>query len=231
MSRLHPNYRKLPLFFDQERYPKTDFMLVNLASKLIWALRLIVPAAWILWLFQIPREGGAAGSTVTSPRATEVYQLCALMLTGVTFILVTYLPYCTGVVWLAVVFLVECLQYQFFSIVLRPGINKNFKPYNVTRTLLLILIQYLQVMLAFAVIYFGWYRFSFASGVLTWHGALEFSALTMTTVSFGTIVPISESGAAAFAVLQAFTGVFFLGASLATTLARARRVEEVGEGP
>jgi hypothetical protein len=90
-----------------------------------------------------------------------------------------------------------------------------------------VLVQYAQVIVAFAILYSGVLRDSFNIPNLSWHAGLEFSALTMTTVSFGTIVPKAESVAAAVAALQAFTGVFFLGVILTTTLSRTRIVGEV----
>jgi hypothetical protein len=70
--------KKLPLSFDRERYRETDFLLINITARIVWLVRLISPAAWILAFFQ--NQPNKSPSYYTSHRATEVYQLTAVLI-------------------------------------------------------------------------------------------------------------------------------------------------------
>jgi hypothetical protein len=102
--------------------------------------------------------------------------------------------------------------------------------YSATRTLLILLLQYVQIVFIYASIYLILFADSFGKQKLMGQTALEFSMLTMTTVSFGTIVPNAGSAAALVAASQALIGLFFLGVMVSTTLSRTRSVEEIGNG-
>lgn len=227
-SPTRPRYfakHKLPLEF-RARYPASPFLIVNLASRSIWLLCLFSPAAWLLSFFQDEVHGKA----YTNPRSTEFYFLAVLAFSILLFVLAGLglaqsaprLVTCAcGVLG------VEALQYQFWNVLLRPAIQREHRLYSAARTLLLLLMQYIQVIALYAAGYLTMFSDSFGNNRLTWRTAIEFSVLTMTTVSFGTIVPQAGSLVALLAASQALVGIFFMGMIVATTLGRTRAVEQI----
>lgn len=218
---------KLPLKYDPERYPRSPHLLINLASRAVWLTRLLSPAAWVLAFFQFRR---ADGRYFTAPNATAVYQLSTVVLALVlllatdrdTSLAVKVIVVVTGaLLWL------ETIQYQVWSVLLRPALQREFRIYSATRTLLTLFLQYVQTILVYATVYHILFSGGFKDILLTRTTAIEFSALTMVTVSFGTIVPLPGTPAALVSASQAMLGLFFLGVIISLTLSRARTVEEV----
>ena len=224
---LHLSSEKLPLFGRKKRYPRTGFFILDSAAQFVWILRIFSPAAWILAFFQRERDG----SYYTQPLATEIYTLAAvgfpyLILAASCFFQHNF-PILT---FLCIILGVESIQNQFFNLVLRPALQPTYRAYSASRTLLILMLQYVQAIGVYATVYLNYVSISFNIKQFNGAAALEFSALTMTTVSFGTIVPNVGSAAALVAASQALLGIFFVAVMISTALSRTRRVDEVG-GP
>ena len=218
--------RNLPYRFDRRRYPSTPYLIVNLATRMVWLARVVSPAAWILAFFQEKQEYGSH----TYAKATEIYALCTLAFCFAMFMghaagLTTRSPILISL--LCFLLILEVIQYQIWNVILRPAIQIDHRIYSATRTLLILFVQYVQIILLYATMYLAVYFDAFQTGALVWRTSLEFSLLTMTTVSFGTIVPRAGTQAAFLAASQAMVGIFFLGLIVSTTLSRTRPVQEV----
>jgi hypothetical protein len=136
--------------------------------------------------------------------------------------------------WVCVILILECVQYQFWNVIVRPAVDPEYKRYSTPRTLVILLLQYFQIIFAFALIYRNLFPMMFhvspkvdAATTLSPLAAIEFSAVTMTTVGFGSIYPEPGTAASIVAACEALCGVFGLGLMLASIVSGLREVQDV----
>jgi hypothetical protein len=129
------------------------------------------------------------------------------------------------------IFGIEAIQYQFWNVLIRPATQARYQVYSASRTLLLLILQYFQLIFVYATVYLNSFSSCFIGATpLMRASAFEFSVVTMTTVGFGSIAPKPGSIAGLVAASQALLGVFLLGLMVAATLSRTRAVSEVPPG-
>lgn len=217
---------KLPIYKYGHWATKSGFFIINLTNQILWITRLLSPYAWIMPFFQVKKDDGF----YTSATAAELYQLVVFALcVALLFLPLRELGQASVLMSFSGVLIVEAIGYQFRVIVLRPAIEQNYKHYSASRTVLILIIQYLKVIVLFAVIYAAYFHASF-NVALTKSMAIEFSTISMTTVGYGSIVAQPGSYAAILAAAQGVIGIFFIGMMMSSALARIRPVEEVGDG-
>ena len=98
------------------------------------------------------------------------------------------------------------------------------------RIVVIALINYVEVVVAFAVLYAMNRDFAFAKTQGALHGpgdALYFSAISGLTVGYGDIVPTGASRT--YVVAEVFTGMFLLAVLVGRMLGSMERIPELGE--
>lgn len=223
---------KLPIFPQSNRYPPSAYRILNGAKWLSYILKLCSPGLWLMVLFQDKDEDG---KFYTNPTASEYYQVLATFFPLAILIgNARFFPLPLYISWVCAALAVECVQYQFWNVIVRPALDPLYKRYSTPRTLLIILLQYFQLIFIFAVFYGNLFPNQFhvapsadAAVTLSPRAALEFSVVTMTTVGFGSIYAEPGSNAALMAAGEALCGVFGLGLMLATIASGLREVKDV----
>lgn len=220
---------KLPIYPQLERFPRSPCFLVEAARWIVYVLRLFSIGAWLLPFFQ--RTDG--GKQYGTPLATELYQLAATLVPFLLLVLdVALSPTCATII--CAVLLAEIIQYQAWNVVVRPELDRAYKRYSTSRTLMIIVLQYLQATCIYAIVYLRVFLHDFYVPTqsmdalsLSAAQAFEFSAVTITTVGYGSIHARPGSTAALFASSEAMLGVFALGVMVATVVSGLRDVKEV----
>ncbi|MCX7554404.1 ion channel [Marinicella sp. S1101] len=143
--------------------------------------------------------------------------LTALMFIGAFF---TLLNAMLAIAWASITIL-DIIQYQLRLVLLRPVYHENYSPYSAERTLIILILQYLQLIGCFSLLYFFAFNSDFCGGLNVCQ-SIEFSIVTITTLGYGNIVAQPGSLGALVASLQALIGVFFLGLIISTAIGRAK---------
>ena len=170
------------------------------------------------------------GKYYTHPLFSDVYLIVAVVLPFVSIAFLSgYMTSYPFIGFICLLLEIELLQYQFRIIILRPFFQKEYKPYAAERTLLVVLVQYFQTIFIFSVIYLTWFHDCFSIDSFGAMAALEFSAITITTVGFGSIYPQPGTPAGLVAAAEGIIGIFFIGLMVALTASRIRDVRDVGE--
>ena len=225
------NWEKLPIFPQLDRFHPSKFLLVNLARWLSYLLRLFTPGAWLTCLLQREDKNGAF---YTNPTVSELYQLASTAYPlGILVFEATLYPLQSYYTWVCIALILECVQYQFWNLVVRPAVDPDYRRYSTSRTLLIILLQYFELAFSFALIYKNLFPMQFhlqttnhAATLSSWE-ALEFSFVTISTVGYGSIYATPGSGAGILAIGEALCGILGLGVMLATVVSGLKKVGEV----
>lgn len=201
--------------------------LINVTKNVVWVLHLFSLASWIAPFFQ----NKVGSSYYTQRNFTDYYLLFCLMLTffligGSYFSLVN--GFCAAL-W-AFFIIIDTLQYQLRLVLLRPVFHKNYSPYSVERTLVILIIQYLQVAVCFALLYLYPLRTYFPEAFNA-SKAVEFSIVTLTTLGYGNITATPGTFGAIVASFEAMAGVFFLGLIISTAIGRAKPLTALDSSP
>lgn len=221
----HFTARKLPLFGIRKRLWPTASPMVNLASCFVWACRVLSPSTWLAAFFQIERDR----KDFAHPSFTDWYQLIVTSIAAAGFMLSDLMPQNSLVLFIVVsVLVLDCLQYQLETIVLKPALNSEYMPYSATRTVCLFIAQYVHVTLLYAIVYLNWFANAFEVP-LRKSSALEFSVGAMTSVGLG-LNPHPDSLAALVASSQALAGILMLGLTISAAVSRTRATQQIPEG-
>lgn len=201
--------------------------LINVTRNVVWILHLFSPASWLGPFFQ----NKVGNAYYTKRNFTDYYVLSCLIVTfslviGAYFSLVNNF---FATLWAAVIIL-DVLQYQLRLVLLRPVFHKNYSPYSAERTLVILIIQYLKVVVCFALLYFFALREYFPEDFSV-SKALEFSMVTFTTLGYGNITANLGSFGAIVASFEAMVGVFFLGLIISTAISRAKPLNALDAVP
>jgi hypothetical protein len=217
-------------------------MILNVARWLAYLLLLASPNAWIMPFFQ--KKYG--DKYYTNPTATELYHIVAtaypVAIMSIDSIIRKTPPFCTWLsialafcAWLSIPLVTECIQYQLWHVVIRPAFDSDYKRFSNPRTLMIIILQYFEVIFVFALIYNKLFAMQFyiaqhvGLSSLSPIQAIEFSAVTMTTLGYGSVYPVPGSVAGGATACEALCGVFFLALMLGIVISGLRQVGEVGE--
>lgn len=216
----------------------TGFLLVDSFHFLLWFIRLVSPAAWLMPFFQKETEVGVFH---THESAIEIYQLGAFLLSVTLYVISRFYhgdAYYSFTIVAVGVFVAENIQYQFRALLLRPSVDGGYMVYSHSRTYLLLLLQYFQIIFLFASAYSSApcnsFIFAAQSGVnplacMNSIAPIELSIITITTVGFGSIVPLPGSYEALVVAIEALLGAFLFSVMLATAISRTREVSQVGK--
>jgi hypothetical protein len=219
---------KLPIFPQLQRFPWPWRYPTLFAVRLLaYVLKMVSPGAWLMAFAQ--RQDEKSGKYYTSPAATEWYQI---LVTAIPIALLwrpTVVHVSAVITTKLCLFIVcEAIQYQIWNIILRPAADGDYKIYSAARTLIIILLQYIQFIFIYSLFYLHVFLIDGIQNTKNpARAALEFSIVTITTVGYGDIAPTKGSNAALMASSEAVIGVFFLGIMISSVISRARGVDEV----
>lgn len=219
--------KRTPLFWGAPWNSQTEFPIVKLALLLVWLVRLASPSEWLFAPFKVK---GANGRFHANAPITEFYVL------GVSAMSVTFLfsgpsngaplpVWCAAIVWLV---LIDTVRQNFYLMVLRPGLDQDYKPYSTSRSLLLTSIAYLTVTSLYAIAYYYFVPSSF-SETLTRSASLLLSVGFITSSDVTGITPKANTFASVLAATEATVGILFLG--IIVTQALSRISQPRGQNP
>ena len=218
---------KLPICRDGQWTKDGGSPLLNATKNVVWLLRLFSPASWVSPFFQ-----DKVGSAYYTKRNFTDYYLIFCLSSTILLIIGAHFSLVNGffaTLW-ATVIIVDILQYQLRLVLLRPIFHKNYSPYSAERTLIILIIQYIQVVICFALLYVfaleAYFPESF--GVSK---SVEFSIVTITTLGYGNMTAQSGTFGAIVAAFEAMIGVFFLGLIISTAIGRAKPLTALDSVP
>lgn len=211
---------KLPVFRQGQWAKSNGSLLISAVREFVWCLRLFSLASWLSPFFQKKEEN----SFYSEKNFTDYYLLLCLMFTvllivGTGFGLINSI---FAAVW-AVITILDGIQYQLRLVLLRPIFHKNYSPYSAERTLIILLLLYIQAVGCFSLLYLHAFECDFTI-TLDVGKAVEFSIVTITTLGYGNVTAEPGSGGAIVSALEALCGVFFLGLIISTAIGRQKSI-------
>jgi hypothetical protein len=212
--------KRMPLRRDPPWDTKTQYFIVNASIFLLWLLRLISPAAWILsvWPAKKPEHPSAL--------RTEIYVLAVNTLSLIVLFVVptNWIRYQISSAFV-ILLIVENFQYHLYLMVFRPVIDKSYSTYglnNFPRALMLTLISYQGLVTLFAFVYLSTFSACFnPPGDLTRISAWALSAGILTGTGFSGISPKVGSNASIVGGIESIMGMVFLATIVALVVGRA----------
>jgi len=206
---------------------KSEFFLLNVLRDFVWTLRLFSPASWIGPFFAY-RHGGKVYS---HPNTAEFYTVLAFLPT-IIILLDVYVrgDHLVGAGIWAVIVIVENIQYQLQTVFLRPVFQRNYRPYSPERTLIIFVLQYAHTTLAYSIVYWVFFSTDFivaGNAMFSLGASVEFSAITISTVGYGSIFAQPGTAAAIVAASEAVLGVFFLGLAISVGVSRTTQSKPI----
>jgi hypothetical protein len=212
---------------------RSEFWIVNSCLDVLWLLRMLSPAAWILAQFRVER---ADGQVHVSARSTEVY----VLLTNSCFVIaLVFAPLDLVRTWtfsvIVIVFILESTQYHVYLMILRPEIDKSYAHYSFSRTIILTLLSYQGLITLFGLLYLSRFPDSFSisptTAELSRTSSWALSAGILTGTGFSGIAPKVASAASVVAGIESITGILFLTTILGLAISRASTMRrQVGIG-
>jgi hypothetical protein len=180
---------------------------------------LISPSAWLLSFSKTKSDDGRLH---TSANATEYY----VIVTQSTAILYLWLAPenwigLPVVQILTALLIIEICQRHLYLMVIRTGVDKNYVPYDFSRTLILTLVSYQGLITLFALLYLSRFPNDFDKGPLSKISAWAMSAGVFTGTGFSGITPNPNTLASLVAGTQSIVGILFLSVIVGLVLGRA----------
>jgi hypothetical protein len=209
---------KLPIFKRGAWAKKSDFPILNILRDLVWVLRFFSVAPWLSVFFNVKVNG----TFYTHRKFSDIFLIAASSILFLHFILLWWSS-SNFLAIFPVMMVADSLQYQIRVVFLRTVFQDSYAPYSGERTLAVLMFQYVNLILCFAIIYVAAFGGCFQPK-LTPLSALEFSVVTITTLGYGNITATPGSMAALMASFQVLSGVFFLGVIISTAISRTRPV-------
>ena len=196
---------------------KSGYFLLNEVLGLVWVLRLFSIPSWLAPFFQNEREG----KLYTNSRFVDVYIVSALGLSILIVASINFFNTLNSLLWFwVVVNILDIIQHQIRTVILRPVFHENYVPYSAERTLVIFVLQYIHTIILFCIVYLllpdG------LSDDLNVQKAMEFSSASITTLGFGQITPNPGSWAALISTFESVWGVIFLGLIVSAAVNRTR---------
>jgi len=202
---------------------RSEFWIVNSCLNVLWLLRTLSPAAWILPQFRVEQ---AEREVRAWTRITEVY----VLLTNICFLAtLVFVP--LGVIRssafsvIILLFILESIQYHVYLMIFRPEIDELYAHYSFSRTITLTLMSYQGLVTLFALLYLSSFAGSFNISAevqeLSRASAWALSAGILTGTGFSGISPKAASTASIVAGIESITGILFLTTILGLAISRA----------
>jgi len=201
---------------------RSEFWIVNSCLNVLWLLRMVSPAAWILPQFRVQQ---AEGQVRAWTRTTEIYVLLTniCFLTALVFVPLGLIRTSAFSV-IIVLFILESIQYHVYLMIFRPEIDERYAHYSFSRTNTLTLLSYQGLVTLFALLYLSSFAGSFNISTeiqeLSRASAWALSAGILTGTGFSGIAPKAASTASIVAGVESITGILFLTTILGLAISR-----------
>jgi len=201
----------------------SEYPILNWVKNVVWFTRMFSPGAWIYARYQVV---GPTGKSSTNPVAVDRYIILSNVLVFLFYVAIPAQWY--GIITLAVatILLLEPLNYHVDRMIIRKSFDPEYRPSNPSRSILISIFEYFKMIFLFAAIYLsivpGEFIESLVPALITLNKvkALEFSAVTLCTVGFGSLAPQPGSTAGIIAGIEGLIGVLYMGALVATAIGR-----------
>src|SRR4029077_10879563 len=216
-------YKMTPLRREPPWSEKTDFHVVNFVVNVLWLLRILSPAAWILSALadEEPEKniGHSAGKTELYVVGVNIIFLTILLVAPI------YLMRSRLFSVIILIFILETCQYHVYLMIIRPEIDRHYRQYSFSRTIILTLISYQGLITLFALLYMSSFFDSFnglSAGQtdLTRTSAWAVSAGILTGTGFSGIAPKPGSPASVVGGIESIVGILFLTTILSLAVSR-----------
>jgi hypothetical protein len=203
---------------------RPGYPIVQCALFFLWLGRLVSPSAWLLSFFKTRAPDGRMH---TAANATEYY----VIITQLTALLyLTLAPekwlHLLAVQFVTALLIIEICQRHLYLMVIRTGVDKNYVPYNFSRTLILTLVSYQGLITLFALQYLSGFSDKFGNKPLSRISAWAMSAGIFTGTGFSGITATVGTTASVVAGLQSIVGILFLSVIVGLVLSRASGTAE-----
>ncbi|OIQ94368.1 poly A polymerase head domain protein [mine drainage metagenome] len=217
------NSKKFPYHKTGQWSEKSEFWILNGVRDIVWLLRLLSPISWVSPFFQRSENG----RSYSRPHVTDIYVVLTAAFTLIFLVIAASLsvrPVFFGI-W-ALVFIVDSIQYQLRTVLLRPVFHKNYSPYSTERTLIILVTQFLHTIVAFSLIYIVWFPVSFTTDALSLITAIVFSTAAIVANISADVCKTCDatSTTALIPAFEALIGVFYFGLIISTAIGRARQI-------